>query len=414
MITRKNPLFFWINSLHKVTFFTVLTLILIGVIASFSLSYATSEKVGLKGITFFSKHVIFTGVAILIMIILSMQSINTLKWICFIAIFAVLFAIIATLFGVEIKGARRWISFGKFSLQPSEFLKPFYIYIISLMFANLEALKLKQESLKTHYFLIFGLHILVNLLLFLQPDFGMILTFNILFLALFYINVSSIKNFLLGGLFLGCCAGLVGFFLEHVKFRIKTFFFGLENYQSKLAFEAIQSGGFFGRGFAESKLKFTLPEAHNDFIFAILIEEFGFIFALILGLMFLFLVFSNFLYIFDFKEKLIKMFSKINYTSSTTDENTICNLIKKNYKQQTGKKYLNIYIDFLFSRNFIFLTSVLLMFEFFLNASVSLNLVPTKGMAMPFISYGGSSLIAHGILIGLLLSFNRKRYFFLI
>jgi cell division protein FtsW len=414
MITRKNPLFFWINSLHKTTFFTVLTLILIGIIVSFSLSYAASEKVGLKGVTFFSKHLVFTGVAVIMIIAISMQSTSTLKWICFIGIIGVLCAIIMTLFGGEIKGSRRWINFGGFSIQPSEFLKPLYIYIFSLIFANLEGLKLKQESLKVFHILLFGLHFIINLLLFLQPDFGMILTFNLLFLALFYINLNSIKSFFLGGLLLGFCAAFIGFFLEHVKFRIKTFFFGLENYQSKLAFEAIQNGGFFGSGFAESKLKFTLPEAHNDFIFAILIEEFGFIFVAILGLVFLLLVFSNFVYIFDFKEKLTKMFAKINYTSETTDESTIISIIKKNYKQQNAKKYLNIYIDFLFTRNFIFLTSVLLIFEFFLNASVSLNLAPTKGIAMPFISYGGSSLVSHGILIGLLLAFNRKRYFFLI
>ncbi len=414
MITRKNPFFFWINSLHKATFLTVIALILVGIIISFSLSYAATEKVGLKGTTFFLKHIIFSFCTVVIMIAISTQSINVVKWLCFAGFLVVICGIMTTLFGTEIKGSRRWISFVGFSLQPSEFLKPFYIFVFSLIFAHLEVAKVQGLNVKKFYLIAFITHFIINFLLFLQPDFGMIITFNLLFLALFYINIQSIKKFLFGAVFLALIGGFVGFFLEHVRFRVKTFFLGLENYQSKLATEAIKNGGFFGSGFAESKLKFTLPEAHNDFIFAIIIEEFGLIFAGILGLVFIFLIFSNFLFLFDFKEKLANMFSKINYGGKKVDENDIISIIKKNYKQKNGKKYLTLYEDFIFSRNFIFLTSVLIFFEFFLNASVSLNLVPTKGIAMPFISYGGSSLISHGILMGLLLVFNRKKYFFLI
>ena len=413
MITRKNPLFFWINSLHKVTLFSTLSLILIGIVISFSLSYAASEKVGLVGTTFFTKQLIFTLATLFIMFILSFQSLDTLKWFCFIGFFITMVFLAMTLFGISIKGSKRWITFFRYSLQPSEIMKPFYVYVFSTLFTAVESAKIRSQDHKKILACAIITHVVILLLLFLQPDFGMIVIFNILFIILFYINTNSIKHFFIFTTGFLLSITILGLCLDHVKYRIKTFFFGFENYQVKLSFSAIQNGGFFGKGFAESKLKFILPEAHNDFIFAILIEEFGFIFAAILGLIFLLFIFSNFTYIFNFKQKIVTMFSKLYYTGEKMTEENIIHFIKKNYQIKDGKKYLDIYSDFLFCRNFIFLSCVLIFFEFFINASVSLALAPTKGMAMPFISYGGSSLISHGILIGSLLVINRKRYFFL-
>ena len=423
MITRRNPLFFWLTSLHKPTFFGVFALIIIGMVVSFSLSFAASEKIGLKSsYIFFIKHLIFTGVSIIIIIIISFWSPERLKLFCFFCLSVCILGITLTFLFPDVKGARRWLNLYGFSLQPSEFLKPFFIYIFSLLFTNLEVLKLKfisSKKIQQLTLFIVLLYLLIIFLFFFQPDFGMILTFTLLFLTLFYINLDSIKKFFISGILLLLVVSIIGFFLPHVQNRIKVFFFGGENYQAKLAGQAIESGGFFGKGLSESSLKFVLPEAHNDFIFAILLEEFGMIFALIVGLIFMFIIFSNFLYLFDFKEKIIRMFKRINQSGEATDEmkeKTIKTIITKAYqnKAKTSINYLNIYRDFLFCRNFITLTCVLIFFEFFLNASVSLNLMPTKGIAMPFISYGGSSLIAHGILIGMLLGFNRKRYFFLI
>lgn len=417
MLTRKNPLFFWADSLHKPTLFASIALILIGVVVSFSISYAASEKIGLKSLTFFIKHIVFAGFALLLIFLLSVQSTERLKWLSFIAMFLIICALIMTLFSPDIKGSRRWLNLGGFSLQPSEFLKPFYIYTFSFLFSLIQVLKIKSPdggNANKIFALMILLHSVIVFLFFLQPDFGMIIAFSLLFLAFFYINLKSIKKFFIGALALLALAFIIAFFLPHVQNRVKTFLFGMENYQSKLAMQAVQNGGFFGKGIAESQLKFSLPEAHNDFIFAIIIEEFGFIFAIILGLIFIFLVFSNFLYVFDFKEKLLNMFARVSNSSDRINEEGVADIIRKNYKTPSGKNYLNIYYDFLFTRNFIFITCILIFFEFFFNASVSLNLVPTKGMAMPFISYGGSSLISHGILIGFLLAFNRKRYFFLI
>jgi cell division protein FtsW len=413
MITRKNPFFFWFNSINKITFFSVLALIVIGVVLSFSLSYAASEKVGLRGLSFFAKHILFTGLAVCIVVFFSFQNSYHIKLFCVFGFLITLVLLVFVLFGFEIKGSRRWISLFGFSIQPSEILKPFYIYIFSLLFSYVQMAQIKKESTFGIFATIIILHALITVLLFLEPDFGMIITFNMLFVMLFYLNLKSIKNFFVGGLGVLIVAGTLGLSLEHVRVRLKTFFFGLESYQPKLAEEAIQGGGFFGKGFAESKLKFILPEAHNDFIFAILIEEFGFIFALILGLVFLLIIFANFIYILDFKQKMVDMFSKISYSKTKMNEEGIASFVQTNYNLKNGEKYSNIYFEFLFCRNFIFLTCILLFFEFFINASVSLNFVPTKGIAMPFISYGGSSLVAHGILIGILLSLNKKRYLFL-
>ena len=419
MITRTNPFFFWINGIHKTTLFGVLALLIIGLFLSFSLSYSASEKIGLQSLSFFIKQAVFTFIAIFIMLVFSSVSPEKLKWFAFLCFFFVIIILIATLFTPGVKGAKRWINIAGFSLQPSEFLKPFYIYIFSFLFSTIEVLKLKNESRKkigNVIFLLFFLQAITIFLLFLQPDFGMIITFTFLFLSFFYINLKSIKSFFLWFILIIAIAIAIGSSLSHVKHRVKTFLFGMENYQSKLATKAIQNGGFFGKGITESQLKFILPEAHNDFIFAISIEEFGFIFAGILGLIFIVIIFSNFLYIFHFKEKLVKMFSRIESNSHAFDEELIGEIVKKNYKLKTssGKNYLNIYHDFIFCRNFIFSACILLFFEFFLNVSVSLDLVPTKGIAMPFISYGGSSLVSHGILIGFLLAFNKRRYFFLV
>jgi cell division protein FtsW len=413
VITRKNFLFFWFNSLNKVTFFSTIALIIIGLIVSFSLSYAASEKVGLKEITFFQKHLFFCIITLFAIIFFSIQSLENLKIICFVGFFISIAVLIMTLFGTEIKGSKRWIYLFGFSLQPSEFLKPFFIYVFSFLFTSLENAKAKSENKKNIIFFILFLHTIIIFLFFLQPDFGMIVIFNILLMLLFYINAKSLKYFF------GLCsigliiASIIGFSLDHVKYRISTFLFGLENYQSKLAATAIQNGGFFGKGFGESKLKFILPEAHNDFIFSILIEEFGFVFCLILGLIFLLFTFANFNYLFDFKKKIINLFSKIYYTKNKIEEKDIITFISKFNKKNANNKYFNIYYEFLFCRNFLTLSCVLIFFEFFINASVSLNLVPTKGMAMPFVSYGGSSLIAHGILVGIMLNLNKKRYLFL-
>lgn len=421
MFTRSNPLFFWWNSLHKITFFASLTLILIGLLISFSLSFAVSEQIGVKSLTFFIKHLVFALIAALIIIIFSFLPPEKLKWFAFLGLFATIVLLIGTLFTGDVKGARRWINLTIFSLQPSEFLKPFFIYISSLLISEIQIIKLKNSSLRkiTPLILtIFILYLIIEILLFLQPDFGMVVTFTVLLIAAFFLNLKSTKWFFTGFFFILCALSCASLMLEHVKHRLKVFFMGLENFQAKLAIKAIQGGGLLGKGITESDLKFRLPEAHNDFIFAIILEEFGFIFAGILGLLFLLIIFSNFLYIFEFKEKLVKVFKKEESFSGfayTFEDEIIEAGIKKFHKSSivSTKNYTLIYKDFLFGRNYIFLSCVLLFFEFFMNAAVSLNLVPTKGMGMPFISYGGSSLISHALLVGILLTFNRKRYFFL-
>lgn len=422
MMARENPLFFWWNVLHKITFFTTICLVFIGLLVSFSLSYSVSEQLGVKSLTFFIKQTVFAAVSICIILFLSFLSAERIKWICFAGILATTVMLILTLLMPDIKGSRRWLNIASFTLQPSELLKPFFIYVFSFLFTKRKILSLKKNTSRQILQIdcIVGLlYVAIISLLYLQPDFGMILTFTAIIFAVLLVNLNSTKVFIYGILIKFSFAIIVVFSLGHVEHRIRTFLLGLENYQSKLAAKAIQSGGFFGKGIAESQLKFVLPEAHNDFIFAILIEEFGFIFAGILGLLFLIIILSNFAYIFDFRKRLVEIFLKndpLGQNKAISKEKIVENLIRKSFsvKSNISKSYINIYKDFIFCRSFIFASCILIFFEFFMNASVSLNLVPTKGMAMPFISYGGSSIIAHGILIGILLTLNKKRYFFLI
>ena len=351
----------WWNSIDKFILFSTIFLITIGFILVFSASQITASKYGWDQNYLLKKHIIFSLSGIFVILCLTTFSIkNLIILCCFTLVISTILSLAAVLFFPELKGASRWIKLFDFSFQPSEFFKPSFIVVSSLL---LNRYKNKEDNS-----LIFNIIILVVIssILLIQPDFGMfLLLVSIWFLNLLItqINIKVICLMLLSFVitFLSCY-----FLLEHVQFRINNFFFKIgDNYQISKSLDSIQNGGLFGKGIGQSEISKNLPDVHSDFIFALAVEELGMIFVFLILLVYVSIYFR--IYIISLREKNFFVFSS------------------------------------LFGLSSIFILQTLI------NISSSLNLLPTKGMTLPFISYGGSSMISCSIIVGLLLSLTKKR-----
>lgn len=388
-----HPLNLWWVGLRKPTFILSNIILLFGLLTVFSVGYSASEKLHISSITFFAKQVVFCIIGYFLMFVVSCQDQKTIIKISRIGFVTCIILLVAVLFlGGSIKGAKRWIHIGFMTIQPSEILKPFYVIILSYLFTIWSATRNNKYIIAC-----IVLHIIACVLFFLEPDFGMILTFTTIISVLFYISHVHFKRIAILGIVGLVITLTVALSLEHVRFRIKNFFHSNQgdNYQTDLAIDAIKDGGFFGKGFGESKLKFILPDSHNDFIFAIICEEFGSIIALLLILCYLLILYENFLFVLDSDDELKKIMKV------------------KSYERHAQNSLLDQYIfDIVFSRNVTIATVMLIFFETSVNSAVSLHLIPTKGMTLPLVSYGGSSLLSHLILLGFLLAFTRKKYRF--
>lgn len=347
-----NQIKHWWWSIDKWILFSTFVLIFIGLLMMMSLEENN----------FLKKHLIFLPLGIAVILSSSMLKLRHLIILSLI-LFA-LFLILSTFpffFSNEIKGANRWIKFFQFSIQPTEFLKPTFIIVSSLLFSRFQ--KKKDYSFNINLFVI---SILATILL-LQPDLGMfILFFLTWFTQILLIGLSLKIIFLI--ILLGLLVLIFSYLnLEHVKFRIDSFYdpnIG-DNYQINKSLESFASGGFFGKGLGSGTISSKLPDVHSDFIFALLGEELGFFFLI--------LVLS--LYIFIFYRVLVSILKENNF--------------------------------------FIFLSSaglsLILIYQFLINIMSTLNLVPTKGMTLPFLSYGGSSFISCSLIVGFILCLTKKR-----
>jgi cell division protein FtsW len=265
-------------------------------------------------------------------------------------------------YGAEIKGATRWLSVGPLSLQPSEFLKPTFAIFAAWMFS----LKLGEHGVPGNAISIAAYAIVVSILL-RQPDLGMTAVVTATWFAQFFVaGLPFVWVILLGG---AAVAGLIGsyYMFAHVQERIDQFLKGTgDSYQIDRALEAFQNGGLTGRGPGEGSVKLVLPDAHSDFIFAVAGEEFGLIVCLILVACFAFVV--------------LRSMSRI-----VAEHNMFVLLAVTGLATGFGLQAV-------------------------INMASSLHLMPTKGMTLPFISYGGSSIIAIALGIGMLLALTRKRF----
>ena len=358
---------YWRN-IDKKIFFCFVILFSLGLFFSFSsTSSLAGERLNKDYYFFFSKHLIFTFLAIIVMIFLSLLETDFLKrFIIPLFIISFIFLALVPLIGTEVKGAKRWLDLYFFKLQPIEVLKPFFI-LVTVKILTLE--KLRNNQLK--YLLSFFLLSSIIILLIDQPDLGQsILLIGTWIATVFVSGVSLLYIFVFFTIFLISISTLL--FLMPEKFgyiinRLVSFVDPSkgDKFQSSSALDAIKLGGLKGQGMGEGILKDKVPEAHTDYIIAIITEEYGSIISII--------IISIFLYI---------SFRIVKSCSKQEDEMikiSLCGL------------------------------AALLIFQTFIHVGVNTSLIPTTGMTLPFLSYGGSSLIGSSILAGVILNYTKNK-----
>lgn len=353
----------WWWTVDKGMMFGLLALIVIGISLVASASPAVATRIGAAPTHFITRHIIFAIPTACILIAMSMmghQMIRRIGTLVFVG--AVLFMLVIPIFGTDIKGAQRWISIFGFSLQPSEFMKPAFAIVSAWLIAHQK----KDPDFKGYIFSV-GLYAFMVLLLLSQPDFGMTVVLTFLFISQAFLAGLPFRYLIMLGLGSIIAVVCVYYTFDHVKSRIDRFMDpegGGDTYQIEKSLEAFANGGLIGVGPGQGTVKNAIPDAHADFIFAVSGEEYGLL--LTIGLVALF----GFI--------LLRGFSRL---METTDL-------------------------------FVILAAggILSMFgiQAFIHMGSSLHLLPTKGMTLPFISYGGSSIVAMGFAMGVVLGLTRR------
>jgi len=342
---------------------TLAMLIGVGAILSLAASPAVAERIGLEPFHFVRRQFLFLVPAVALMVgvsVLSPRAIRRLASVVFIA--AVGLLILTLLIGPEIKGARRWIAIGGLSIQASEFIKPAFAVVTAWMFAE----QCKGEGFPGRAAAV-ALYAIVITLLLLQPDLGMaVVVSTVWFVQFFLAGLPLLWVAILG---IAGIAGLVGAYLvfPHVASRVDRFLdpSSGDSYQVEKAIEAFMNGGVLGRGPGEGTVKEVLPDAHTDFVFAVAGEELGLAACLIIVGLFAFIV--------------LRGFGRLMRERSL----------------------------------FVLVAASGLLVQFgiqaVINIASSLRMMPTKGMTLPFISYGGSSLLGLALGMGMVLALTRQR-----
>ncbi len=358
---------YWRN-IDKKILLSFFLLFFLGLFFSFSsTSSLAGERLDKNYYFFFTKHLIFTLIAISIMITISVIKTEMLiKSATPLFITSFIFLALVPIIGIEVNGAKRWIDLYFFRLQPIEILKPFFI-LMTVKILTFE--KFKSSQIK--YILSFILLCSVIVLLIDQPDLGQsILLIGIWIATVFISGVSLIYIFIFFTIFLITLSSLLFFLPEKFGYiinRLITFFDPNQGdkFQSSSALDAIKLGGLTGQGMGEGILKESVPEAHTDYVIAVISEEYGSLVTIIILIIFLYISFR---------------------------------IIKNCFNQEN--QFLKISLSGL---------ATLLIFQTFIHAGVNTNLLPTTGMTLPFLSYGGSSLIGSAILAGLVLNYTKNK-----
>ena len=359
----------WWKNVDKFIFSIIILLFLTGLFFSLvSTSLLVSDKLDTNDYSFFFKHLIFTILGIGFIFIFS--SINQQRLInisLIIFLISIIFLFLVPMIGIEVKGSKRWIDLYFLPrFQPIELVKPFLIIFISIILSSE-----KYSNIYLKYSLSFLITITVVLLLVLQPDIGQTLLVLFVWSVLIFIsgiNISLIIIFF--SIFILSLSYLVIFVpkFSYIKNRLMSFFdsdSGTYNAQSDKAIESIVSGGFFGKGIGEGTLKNRVPEAHTDYIISVISEEFGIIAIILILFLFLVLIYS--------------VFKKVNFEN---DERTKLILVG--------------------------CISLILM-QVMIHVGVNISLFPTTGMTLPYISYGGSSIISVSIISGIILNLTKRK-----
>ena len=359
----------WWKNINKSVLFLIIILFGFGLFFSLvSTSLIASDKLDTNSYYFFFKHFSYIGIGVFTIILFSSLNHNDLIKISKILfVLCLFFLILVPIAGVEVKGSKRWIDFIFFPrFQPIELLKPFLIVIIAqvLSYEN-------KKNVYYKYFLSFLIIIPVILLLIAQPDIGQSFLIFLTWLSLIFISgINLVIFFVFFGLVLISLIAVIFFFpnkFGYILIRLKSFFDPTSgnNYQSEKASEAIINGGFFGKGIGEGTLKNRIPEAHTDYIVSVISEEFGVLFIILLMIIFLFLVYQ--------------VFKELHFEND--------NQIK-----------------------LILVGSIsIILLQALIHIGVNIRLFPTTGMTLPYISYGGSSIISTSILSGIIINLTKRK-----
>src|SRR3954463_4427726 len=353
----------WWWTVDRLMLAAIAVLIMTGIVLSLAASPAGATRIGLDAFYFVNRHAMYLAPTLVVMIAVSFLSPRSIRRLAVVVFLIALPMTAATLvIGAEVKGARRWIVLAGVNIQPSEFVKPAFVILISWLFA--ESTRKSDMPANT---LALGLLLSVVGVLVLQPDFGQTMLIALVWGALFF--MAGMRLVWVGGLAGLAGAGLVGayFTVPHVAQRIQRFMDkgSGDPFNIDLALESFARGGWFGRGPGEGTVKRILPESHTDFVFAVGAEEFGIVLCLTLLALFAFIVIRS-----------------LRHAQQNEDP---------------------------FSRFAASGLAILFGLQSAINMAVNLHLMPAKGMTLPFVSYGGSSMMSLAYGMGMLLAMTRER-----
>ena len=364
-----NSYYKWWKNIDKSIFSVILSLFFLGLFFSLvSTSLIASDKLNTNSYYFFIKHSIFVFLGFFVLLILSFVERKNLFNLSLLLFWVFLISLILVPFiGIEVKGSKRWMDLGgPFPrYQPIELLKPFFIILISsILSLN------KEKNLYLNYFLSSLILLPIILLLISQPDIGQTMLIILTWLALIFVSGINLIVFFTFILLFGSILLYLIIFIpkfEYIKNRLLSFLDASsgDSYQSEKASEAIINGGFFGQGIGEGTLNSKIPEAHTDYIVSVISEEFGVIIVIFIMLIYLVLCFQ---------------------------------VIKKIENEKDVKIKL------------ILIGSIsLILLQTFIHIGVNIRILPTTGMTLPFLSYGGSSILSTAILSGIILNLTKRR-----
>ncbi|MDC0455373.1 FtsW/RodA/SpoVE family cell cycle protein [Candidatus Pelagibacter sp.] len=365
----KSMYYNWWKNINKTIFLLIIFLFSLGLFFSLvSTSLIASDKLDTNNYFFFFKHLTYIFIGLATLVFFSSLSEKNLFRISIYLFFVILFLLfLVPIFGTEVKGSKRWLNFFFLpQFQPIELLKPFIIIFVATILCSE-----KNYNIYIKYLLTIIAIIPTCLLLIMQPDIGQTLLVFLSWAILVFVSGINLLFILAFISFAILMLLYIVFFIPkfiYIKSRILSFInpdSGTHNFQSDKAIEAISSGGFFGKGIGEGTLKTRVPEAHTDYIVSVISEEFGVIAIILLLILFLFFIYSVFQKIYLEKSEKIKLVL-------------------------TG-------------------TISLIIFQVLIHLGVNIRLFPTTGMTLPFLSYGGSSIVGVSILSGIILNLTKRK-----
>tara|TARA_B110000037_G_scaffold211084_1_gene262227 strand:- start:116 stop:1243 length:1128 start_codon:yes stop_codon:yes gene_type:complete len=358
----------WWKSIDKSIFLIITLLFTIGLFFSLvSTSLIASDKLNTNSYFFFFKHLIYIFIGVFIIVIFSTLNRGQLfKYSIFLFFISLILLFLVPIIGIEVKGSKRWIDLLFLPrFQPIELLKPFLIVMLATILCSN-----RSSNLLVEYLLSIVLIFVISLLLIMQPDIGQ--TLLVVFSWVVMIFTSGINIIFLLGFFIFAMISIAYLIFyvprfDYIQGRIFSFFnrdIGNHNFQSDKAIESITSGGFFGKGIGEGTLKNRVPEAHTDYIISVISEEFGVVAIMLILLLFLILIYM--------------VFKKINYEKNEKIKLTLIGCV------------------------------TLILMQATIHIGVNIRLFPTTGMTLPFLSYGGSSIVSISILSGIILNLTKR------